>query len=254
MAGPSEVELGRMSTPPWVAVADRIKEVVSKAKEKLNTLQKLQQKRLLRVFDEDGSKGDVEVETTASAVTSLLYQGERGVKEIERYITESDREVIVNIQKSLATQLTSVSVDFRTMQKKYMSEIQKRRSGGGFQETQSTTSSMEVLDAAFTEDQLIELEGIESHVETRTAEIHKIAKSIAELNLVFKDLANLVVEQGTVLDRIDYNIENVAKDTREANKELVKAEETQKSSRLQKCILILVAFIVLNLLIITARA
>lgn len=238
--------------PPWVAIGNRVRDSIMKAKEKLVTLQKQQQKRLLRVFDDEGSKGDNDVESTSSSITTLLYQGERGIKEIERYFTPKDRDVIVNIQKSLASQLTGVSQEFRNMQKKYMSEIQRRRTGGGVHHESGGTDS--ILDAAFTEDQLLELEGIESQVETRTVEITKIAKSIAELNLVFKDLANLVVEQGTVLDRIDYNMENVVKDTQNANKELVKAEETQKSSRIQKCILALVAFIVLNLLILTTRA
>jgi len=100
----------------------------------------------------------------------------------------------------------------------------------------------------------LELEGIESQVETRSQEITKIAKSINDLNSVFKELANLVVEQGTILDRIDYNMENVARDTAQANQELVKADETQKSGRVQKCILALIGFIFLNLIIITARA
>jgi syntaxin 16 len=130
-----------------------------------------------------------------------------------------------------------------------MKEIQKRRGGD-----LSSTSTADVIDAGFTEDQLLELEGIESQVETRSQEITKIAKSINELNSVFKELATLVVEQGTILDRIDYNMENVVKDTSQATKELVKADEIQKSSRVQKCILALVAFIIFNLLLITARA
>ena len=246
------VEMVSQSVPSWVVIADKVKDSILQAKEKLVTLSKLQQKRLLRVFDDEGSKGDHEVESVSSSITNLLYQGERGIKEIER-LPVDNRDMIVNIQKSLATQLTVVSQEFRGMQKKYMSEIQRRRVGSG--EFVSASSSMDnILDAAFTEDQLIELEGIESHVETRSVEISKIAKSITELNLVFKDLANLVVEQGTILDRIDYNIENVQTATREANKELLKAEETQKSSRIQKCILALVAFIVLNILILTARS
>ena len=160
-----------------------------------------------------------------------------------------DRDVVVNIQKSLATQLTKLSSEFKVAQKSYMKEIQKRRGGD-----LSSTSTADVIDAGFTEDQLLELEGIESQVETRSQEITKIAKSINELNSVFKELATLVVEQGTILDRIDYNMENVVKDTSQATKELVKADEIQKSSRVQKCILALVAFIIFNLLLITARA
>lgn len=248
----AEVEMTRVS-PQWVQVADKVKDCIARAREKLVSLQKLQQRRLLRVFEEEGGKGDIDVETSANTITNLLYQGERGVKEIERFITAEDKEIVVNIQRSLATQLTHVSQEFKVAQKTYMNEIRKRK-GGSTIFNDSSTNATDILDAAFTEDQLLELEGIESQVETRSQEINKIAKSITELNSVFKELANLVVEQGTILDRIDYNMENVVKDTAEANKQLTKAEEIQKSSRLQKCILMLVAFIVLNLLLITARS
>ena len=251
---PGDVEMTPVA-PSWVQVADRVKDSVAKSKEKLVQLQKLQQRRLLRVFDDDGPHGDVEVEACASAITQLLYQGERGIKEIDRYSTYEEREIIVNMQKSLATQLTKVSTDFKSAQKTYMTEIRKRRAAGGMPSPRSGGGgASEVLDAGFTEEQLLELEGMESQVEHRTQEITKIAQSINELNSVFKELANLVVEQGTILDRIDYNMENVVHDTKEANKELVKAEEAQKSTRVQKCILALVAFIILNLLIITLRA
>lgn len=248
----SELEMQKL-TPVWIPVVDRIKDSIAKAKEKLLSLQKLQQKRLLRVFDDDGGRGDIDVEMTAGSITNLLCSGERGVKELERYMTAEDREMLVNIQKSLATQLSKVSSEFKNVQKKYMGEIRKRRGGSGFEESIST-SATDVLDAGFTEDQLIELEEIEGQVETRSQEITKIAKSITELNAVFKEMANLVVEQGTILDRIDYNMENVVKDTAQANKELTKAEEAQKNSRVQKCILALVAFIIFNLLLLTARA
>jgi syntaxin 16 len=246
-----EVEMGQMS-PAWMGVVDRVKDCLAKAREKLVSLQKLQQKRLLRVFDDDG-RGDTDVEIAANSITNLLCNGERGVKELERYMAVDDKEMLSNIQKSLATQLTKLSTDFKGVQKKYMADIRRGRGGSGFDELLST-STTDVLDAGFTEDQLIELEEIEGQVETRTQEITKIAKSINELNSVFKEMATLVVEQGTILDRIDYNMENVVKDTTQANKELTKAEEAQKSSRVQKCILALVAFIIFNLLLLTARA
>jgi syntaxin 16 len=43
-----------------------------------------------------------------------------------------------------------------------------------------------------------------------------------ELAVLFKDLSHLVVEQGTVLDRIDYNLQKSKTNMTKANKELDK--------------------------------
>lgn len=54
----------------------------------------------------------------------------------------------------------------------------------------------------------------------REREIDDIAKGIIELADIFKELQTMVIDQGTMLDRIDYNIENMAVDVKAADKEL----------------------------------
>ena len=50
----------------------------------------------------------------------------------------------------------------------------------------------------------------------RTKEIDELVDNLKELGEVFKELNILVVEQGTILDRIDYNIEQGVKYTADA--------------------------------------
>lgn len=49
-----------------------------------------------------------------------------------------------------------------------------------------------------------------------------------------KDLSTLVIDQGTILDRIDYNMEQVATAVEEGVKELQKADKHQKASQARK--------------------
>jgi hypothetical protein len=54
----------------------------------------------------------------------------------------------------------------------------------------------------------------------RDRELTEIAKSIADLAELFKDLSVLVIDQGTLLDSVEYNIEQTSVQVAEAVKEL----------------------------------
>lgn len=89
--------------------------------------------------------------------------------------------------------------------------------------------------------------------EHREKEVVKIVKSIVDLNDIFKDLGHMVKDQGTVLDRIDYNVEQTQTSVTEGYKQLQKAEMYQRKNRKMYCILMLasVTLFMLVLLIFT---
>ena len=87
--------------------------------------------------------------------------------------------------------------------------------------------------------QLEMLRNYEKDVNQRDQEIAAIAKSIEELATIFKELSVLVIDQGTILDRIDYNMEIVVDKVEQGVVELEKAVKYQKSSRPLWCIVVL---------------
>ena len=85
----------------------------------------------------------------------------------------------------------------------------------------------------------------------RDNELTNLLTNINELAQIFKDLQVLVMEQGTILDRIDYNIETPVVNVNEGHKHLMKANEEIKKNCARNGILVLltVNFILAILLI-----
>lgn len=54
----------------------------------------------------------------------------------------------------------------------------------------------------------------------REREINDIAKGIIELSDIFRELQGMIIDQGTMLDRIDYNVERMNTEVKAADKEL----------------------------------
>lgn len=64
----------------------------------------------------------------------------------------------------------------------------------------------EPVDPGFTQAQLAMVDISTDLITERDSEIRKIVEAIAELAQIMRDMSTLVLEQGTMLDRIDHNI------------------------------------------------
>ncbi|KAJ2969105.1 hypothetical protein NUW54_g13040 [Trametes sanguinea] len=61
---------------------------------------------------------------------------------------------------------------------------------------------------------------VPDELQSRDRELAEIARSIASLAELFKDLQALVIDQGTLLDSVEYNIEQTATHMEDAVREL----------------------------------
>lgn len=222
---------------------------------------------------------------TESILKKIGRQGD------EHLISDGERTVRKNMQSQLAKKLQGLSMTFRTSQKMYLKKVQAQKSGAGdiafdYLEDSKTSSSstsssvgasggnrgsggmssteLDLLETGgaaslniglggFNASQMQIVNDMEETVNQRDAEIVAIAKSIEELAQIFKELAVLVIDQGTILDRIDYNMEVAVDHAKEGVLELEKAEEHQKGATPVKCISFLVVGIVICLIILINR-
>jgi syntaxin 16 len=83
----------------------------------------------------------------------------------------------------------------------------------------------------------------EALIAQRENEIEQIAQGIIELANIFQELQTMVIDQGTMLDRIDYNVERMSRDVKEADKELKVASGYQQRSIKRKAMLLLAILI-----------
>ena len=86
--------------------------------------------------------------------------------------------------------------------------------------------------------------GNETMIVQREKEIEDIAQGIIELANIFQDLQTMVIDQGTLLDRIDYNVERTTAEVKGADQELNVATGYQKKTTKRKIIFLLVLLVV----------
>ena len=80
-----------------------------------------------------------------------------------------------------------------------------------------------------------------------------MVETITELAQIMRDMSSLIVEQGTMLDRIDHNIVETAVKVEQGVKELVAAEKTQKAGTMMLCIIVLMVAVVLMMIAVIVR-
>jgi len=102
-----------------------------------------------------------------------------------------------------------------------------------------TAEAEAILDPRFDGDQMQMLESNERAIAERNAAVEQIMTSVVELQEIFKEIHVLVIDQGTILDRIDYNIEQASEKIAGAVKELDTADKHQKNSKVMLCIYLL---------------
>uniref|UniRef100_A0A670I0K2 Syntaxin-16 n=1 Tax=Podarcis muralis TaxID=64176 RepID=A0A670I0K2_PODMU len=216
--------------PKWIDGVEEIRYEVSRIKQKMKELASLHDKHLNRPTLDDSSEEEHAIEITTQEITQLFHRCQRAVQTLHsksRSCTDQERQLLKNVVSSLAQSLQDLSTSFRHGQSDYLKRMKNReeRSKHFFDTSVPLMDDGEdttLYDRGFTDDQLVLVEQNTVLVEEREREIRQIVQSISDLNEIFRDLGSMIVEQGTVLDRIDYNVEQSCVKTEEGLKQLHK--------------------------------
>ncbi|GJY63434.1 syntaxin-43 isoform X1 [Tanacetum coccineum] len=243
--------------PAWVDVSDEIAGNVQRARSKMAELAKAHAKALMPSFG-DGREDQHRIESLTHEITDLLKKSEKKLKKLSSGGTSEESNIRKNVQRSLATDLQSLSVELRKKQSTYLRRLQQQKEGPdgvdlemNLNGKQSTMDDDEFDDLGFNEHQMAKLKKSEAFTVEREQEIQQVVESVNELAQIMKDLSVLVIDQGTIVDRIDHNIQNVAASVDDGLKQLQKAERSQKRGGMIMCatVLVVMCFVMLVLLI-----
>lgn len=163
--------------------------------------------------------------------------------------TTLDLEILINFKKNYANKIQESSLKFRNLQNNYMKFLKNdddddedENGGGETNEDDLLISDLppdekpefNTSSTSYQQQQQQQINhGDSKFLHQREREISKLAHGILEILTIFKEMESMVIEQGTMLDRIDYNLTTTVHELKTADKELIKAHHYQK--RTTKC-------------------
>ncbi|XVF57560.1 hypothetical protein PTKIN_Ptkin06aG0215500 [Pterospermum kingtungense] len=224
--------------PAWVDVSEEIAANVQRARTKMAELAKAHAKALMPSFG-DGKEDQRNIEALTHEITNLLKKSEKRLKKLSATRPSEDSNIRKNVQvrlsghqihlcssvfsplacyRSLATDLQNLSMELQRKQSTYLKRLRQQKDGqDGVDLEMNLNGNRPKAEDDDLNDMVVEL--------------------VNELAQIMKDLSVLVIDQGTIVDRIDYNIQN--------------AERTQKQGGMVMCatVLIIMCFVMLVLLI-----
>ena len=202
--------------------------------------------------DEENKKIEKIIELLVKDMTNKLYEVENKIKEMlnENINNEIDEVIKNNMKQSIYTKLSEFTRKFKMNQEIYM---KKYRELVGNENLYNNNDNDNVDKNNSKKENFLSLSDESNVLQKRDKEFGKLLNSVNELASIFKDMQNLVMQQGTILDRIDYNIENAAIKVNEGKKNLEKTEEIMKKSCYRKVMFTMLIIIFVEIVLILLK-
>ncbi|THU54148.1 hypothetical protein C4D60_Mb10t21970 [Musa balbisiana] len=161
--------------PAWVDVSEEIAADMQRARTKMSELVKAHAKALMPSFGDD-KEDQHAIKLLTYEITDVLKRSEKRLQKLSSSDPSEDSNVRKNVQRSLATDLQNLSMEFRKKQSSYLKRLQQQQEG-------------------FNDIQMSALKRSEVFTREREREIVQVVESVNELAQIMKDLSVLVIDQ-----------------------------------------------------------
>lgn len=266
--------------PNMLKLEEESEAVLSGLVRDINDLGKLYRNNMLPGFN-DKSEDEAKINEMSMKITKkfqFLYTEIRKLDDEKlQFQRKSETVLVENLKKKLAIRTQELSTSFRKLQNNYIKYLRQdevdidKQGGDQFNESQIFSNSgksseedndviedysraaMQSSSKQLMQQQQQQSEMDDQYLQEREREIYKIAQGVVEISTIFKELENMVIDQGTVLDRIDYNLSKTVVNVKKADKQMKKAEKYQKATTKCKVVFFLVLVILLLLLVLMLK-
>ena len=238
-----KIELANITSPKYMQLYEECDNLLKEFDIEFNKLKEEQQKRIVPNFNETESKLITQnIQMISSKMTQQLKKCKNLTKELKIQLANSDLDenVKINMYQNLLNRLAETT---RALQINEEMQLQKYQEFNGVEDSYFNINNYDSIETNQTQNfRSIDTKKLDVNKE-RNKEIDQIVKTVNDLKEIFMDVSEMVISQGTILDRIDYNTYQTRHNIRRGNKEMEETHERLKSGCLRRINQILIGII-----------
>ena len=225
-------------------------------------MQEKQQQRLIPKFDDqENKKLNKSIKEISTEMTQELKQCQNILKEIIKdkedlndinnfsELNATNVQIKQNMKQNIITKLNDFTKKFKLNQELYNNKFQDFVID---EEMANKSFSIRKNEEKNSNDFLSTQEN-NGQLRRRDEDLTNLLKSVNDLAQIFKDMQTLVMEQGTILDRIDYNIDIASSNISQGKKNITKADKHMKNNCFRNVIIVLIVIIFIEALLLVFK-
>eukprot|EP00744_Colponema_vietnamica_P009066 GILI01012910.1.p1 GENE.GILI01012910.1~~GILI01012910.1.p1 ORF type:complete len:299 (+),score=70.99 GILI01012910.1:66-962(+) len=261
--------------PLWVTKMEEVRALQKTIDNKMKELQTVQREKLKIRFasTKNENREDDKLQILTAEITQGFKEAERMLETVKTVFTSefddddgTTTELIIlkNVQQCLANGISAQMRQFGDSQGKFHRDIQQQKSiakKGSDEQRQAIRQELEkeaTLERyrmqGMTQEQIEERMFAEKDADERRQDLLAIQTGFMEVSEMIQDLHQLVIEQGSVLDRIDTNMTMAHTRVKKGHEQLKKAQQHQQAGCFKLMVLLIIILIIGFILAIAAKA
>ncbi|KAH0794832.1 syntaxin 16/TLG2-like protein [Histomonas meleagridis] len=231
---------------------EEIENRFSELNSNISSLAELHHQRVNMVSFNDEKTLESNIEAKTALISKAIKSIKTKIGDLAQFDPTRQNIIISNLQKGYYARLRDATISFREMQLQYAQKLKTKL----VTEDEDNDGEFESFDdVGFTSEQMAAVVQHQVDLSQRNTELATILNQLGDLRDIYNDLSTLIIEQGTILDRIDNYVENAQAEVQQAVEQVNKAEVHQSS----KCfyyylLLMIILIIILGSVIIVKKA